>query len=137
MTNKNASEQKKNAHIQINLKEDVNSTLGTGFEKYRLLHNALPEIAFSDVDPSQALFGRKLDYPVLISSMTGGTSEAAKINQILAAIAQEFGLSMGVGSQRVAIEKPETLFSFKVRETAPDILLFANLGAVQLNYAFS
>ncbi len=43
---------------------------------------------------------------------------------------------MGVGSQRSAIEYPDTAASFQIRSYAPEILLFANLGAVQLNYGF-
>jgi isopentenyl-diphosphate Delta-isomerase len=43
---------------------------------------------------------------------------------------------MGVGSQRAALEQPELAVTFKVRHLAPDVLLFANLGAVQLNYGY-
>ncbi|HEX7976236.1 MAG TPA: type 2 isopentenyl-diphosphate Delta-isomerase, partial [Anaerolineales bacterium] len=73
---------------------------------------------------------------VLISSMTGGTEEALAINRTLAAAAQEAGIAMGLGSQRAAIEHPELAGTFQVRSVAPDILLFANLGAVQLNYRY-
>jgi len=69
--------------------------------------------------------------------MTGGTEEAGIINWVLAKAAQETGIAMGLGSQRNAIEHPETASTFRVREVAPDILLFANLGAVQLNYGYS
>ncbi|HBY08916.1 MAG TPA: type 2 isopentenyl-diphosphate Delta-isomerase, partial [Chloroflexi bacterium] len=82
------------------------------------------------------LFGRKLQAPILISSMTGGTNEARTINRTLAQAAQEMGIAMGLGSQRAAIEHPETASSFQVREVAPNILLFANLGAIQLNYGY-
>jgi len=137
MTEDHEFEQRKDKHIQINLSEDVQSSMGTGLDEIRLVHNALPEIALGEVDPSMELFGRKMNYPVLISSMTGGTPRASGINQILAEVAQEFGFAMGVGSQRVALERPETSYSFNVRKTAPDILLFANLGAVQLNYGYT
>ena len=130
-------EQRKDKHIHINLSEDVQSSLGTGLDRIHLVHNALPEIALAEVDPSSTFFSRKLNYPVLISSMTGGTQRASEINQILAEVAQEFGFAMGVGSQRISLENPETSYSFNVRKTAPDILLFANLGAVQLNYGYS
>lgn len=74
--------------------------------------------------------------PLLISSMTGGTEQARLINQRLAKTAQRFGLAMGVGSQRVAVENPALTKTFSVRQYAPDVLLFANLGAVQLNYDY-
>jgi isopentenyl-diphosphate delta-isomerase len=80
--------------------------------------------------------GKGLKAPLLISSMTGGFELARKVNRNLAAAAQEIGLAMGVGSQRVAIEEPSVAKSFQVRDVAPDILLLANLGAVQLNYGY-
>lgn len=123
-------------HIRINLEEDVLSGLTTGLERYRFNHQALPEINLEDIDLGQELFERTLRAPILISSMTGGTPEAGAINQILASAAQETGIAMGVGSQRAALEHPELTPTFKVRKNAPDILLFANLGAVQLNYGY-
>jgi isopentenyl-diphosphate delta-isomerase len=68
--------------------------------------------------------------------MTGGTVEAQSINLRLAEAAQAAGVAMGVGSQRAAIEDPALAETFQVRRVAPDILLFANLGAVQLNYGY-
>jgi isopentenyl-diphosphate delta-isomerase len=127
---------RKSDHIRINLEEDVNSGLTTGLENYRFIHQALPELNLEEVDLSLELFGRKLKAPILISSMTGGTPEAARINRVLAAAAQQMGLAMGLGSQRAAIEHPELAPTFQVRQVAPDILLFANLGAIQLNYRF-
>ena len=123
-------------HIQINLERDVQSALPTGLDSYRFVHQALPEMSLAGVDLGQTLFGKPLPVPVLVSSMTGGTTEAARINRNLAAAAQQAGLAMGVGSQRAAIQDPSLAQSFRVREYAPDILLFANLGAVQLNYGF-
>jgi len=127
---------RKSDHIRINLEENVQSGLTTGLERYRFIHQALPEVNLEDVDLHLKLFGRQLNAPILISSMTGGTSEAAAINQTLATAAQEAGIAMGLGSQRAAIEQPELASTFQVRSVAPDILLFANLGAVQLNYKY-
>jgi isopentenyl-diphosphate delta-isomerase len=123
-------------HIHINLKEDVQSGLTTGLENYSFTHQALPEIDLESVDLSQTVFGKRLEAPILISSMTGGTPEASRINQILATAAQESGIAMGLGSQRAAIEHPELASTFQVRHVAPNILLLANLGAIQLNYGY-
>jgi len=121
-------------HIRINLVEDVHSGLTNGLERYRFVHQALPEIELERVDTTLNLFGKSLAAPILISSMTGGTEAAGILNLRLAEAAQATQIAMGVGSQRVALENPELAKSFQVRRVAPDILLFANLGAVQLNY---
>lgn len=130
-------EERKSDHIKINLEQDVRSALTTGLENYHFVHEALPELDLERIDPSLSLFGVRLAAPILISSMTGGTEEAGEINQRLAEAAQEVGVAMGVGSQRAALERPEQTPTFSItREVAPDILLFANLGAVQLNYGY-
>jgi isopentenyl-diphosphate delta-isomerase len=131
-------DQRKADHIKINLEKNVRSALTTGLERYHFIHEALPELDFEKIDTSLTLFGKKLHSPILISSMTGGTEEAGEINQHLAEAAQECGVAMGVGSQRVALEHPEQTPTFSItRQVAPNLLLFANLGAVQLNYSYS
>ena len=129
-------DQRKADHIKINLEKDVRSALTTGLENYRFLHEALPELDLNYIDTSLSLFDKRLAAPILISSMTGGTADAEVINLRLAEAAQEVKIAMGVGSQRAAIEHPEQARTFQVRRAAPDILLFANLGAVQLNYGY-
>jgi isopentenyl-diphosphate delta-isomerase len=129
---------RKSDHIRICLEEDVSGrNITTGFERYRFVHQALPEINLSDVVTSRELWGRKLKLPLLISSMTGGAPRAEEINRNLALAAQELGLAMGVGSQRAALKDPALASTYQVRRYAPDVLLFANLGAVQLNYSYS
>jgi isopentenyl-diphosphate delta-isomerase len=127
---------RKSDHIRINLEKDVQSSLSTGLEHYHFIHRALPEINLKDVDTSIELFGRTLSAPILISSMTGGTPDAYEINQLLASSAQQAKIAMGVGSQRIALEQPELAYTFQIRDLAPDVLLFANLGAIQLNYNY-
>jgi isopentenyl-diphosphate Delta-isomerase len=130
-------EQRKADHIKINLEKDVRSALTTGLERYSFIHEALPEIDLQPIDTSLTLFGKKLQAPILISSMTGGTEEAGTINRRLAEAANELGIAMGVGSQRAALEHPEQAPTFEItRKVAPNLLLFANLGAVQLNYNY-
>ncbi len=129
-------DQRKADHIKINLEQDVRSALMTGLEKYHFIHEALPELDLNRIDTTLNLFGKTLNSPTLVSSMTGGTDEAETINLRLAEAAQECGVAMGVGSQRAAIEHPEQARTFQVRRAAPDILFFANLGAVQFNYGY-
>lgn len=131
------TETRKADHIRINLEEDVVSGLTTGLEHYRFVHQALPELNLDAVDLSQNLFGRTVHAPILISSMTGGTDEAGRINRILAEAAQEMRVVMGVGSQRAALENDTVAETFRVRKYAPNIVLLANLGAVQLNYGYT
>lgn len=128
---------RKSDHIQINLERAVRSSITTGLEEYRFIPRALPEIDLDDVDTSVEILGRTLYAPLLISSMTGGSNEAERINRNLAEAAQNCRIAMGVGSQRAGIEQPEIKGSFQVREFAPDILLFSNLGSVQLNYGYT
>ncbi len=130
-------DQRKADHIKINLENDVRSGLSSGLEKYHFIHEALPELDLKSIVTGLKLFEKTLAAPILISSMTGGTDEATGINRALAEAAQAAGIAMGVGSQRAAIENPELVDTFSVaRKAAPDILLFANLGAIQLNYGF-
>ena len=129
--------ERKADHIKINLEKDVRSALTTGLEKYHFTHESLPELNLDEVDTSLTLFGKRLDAPILISSMTGGTLQAGMINRRLAEAAQATLTAMGVGSQRAALEDQSQAKTFQVRKYAPDILLFANLGAVQLNYGYT
>jgi isopentenyl-diphosphate Delta-isomerase len=129
--------QRKAEHIRINLEENVAAKdVSAGWDRYRLAHCALPELDLTAVDLSTSFLGRGLSAPILISSMTGGTEQAALINRRLARAAQATGCAMGLGSIRAAIEDPGVAESFSVRQAAPDVMLLANLGAVQLNYGY-
>jgi isopentenyl-diphosphate delta-isomerase len=130
-------DQRKADHIKINLEQDVRSALTTGLENYHFTHEALPELDLNRIDTSLKLFDKSLGAPILISSMTGGTAEAETLNLRLAEAAQEMKVAMGVGSQRAALEQPKQARTFQVRRVAPDILLLANLGAIQLNYGYN
>lgn len=124
-------------HLRINLEQDVQfREVKNGFERYRFVHQALPDVALDAIDLSQKILGKTLRAPLLISSMTGGVQEAKRINRNLAFGAQACGIAMGLGSQRAAIEDGSFADTYQVRDVAPDILLFANLGAIQLNYRY-
>ena len=128
-------ENRKSEHLRVCIEEDVEfQQLTSGLEKYRFTHCCLPELDRSDIELGTTFLGKSLKAPILISSMTGGTELAHLVNTRLATVAQRYGLAMGVGSQRIALEQPELAPTFAVRSLAPDILLLANLGAVQLNY---
>lgn len=137
VTDAQPTERRKADHIRINLEENVQfPRLTTGLEKYRFVHEALPELNLADVSTALELFGKPLSAPLLISSMTGGTQMAETLNFRLAEVAQETQIAMGVGSQRAALEDEVLAASFRLRRLAPDALLFANLGAVQFNYGY-
>lgn len=107
------------------------------FDEIRLTHRALPEVDLAKIDASVTFLGRKLSFPLLISCMTGGDHDLVRrINLNLAKAAEATGVAMGVGSQRVMFTNPAARTSFELRPHAPNALLFANLGAAQLNYGF-
>jgi isopentenyl-diphosphate delta-isomerase len=127
-------EKRKQRHIRLSLEENVQADIGTGFEDVRLIHRALPEIDLDDVDTETELFGRRLAFPLIISAITGGTNYAKELNSTLASVAEEIGIGIGVGSQRIAIEDPSVEHTFSVvREKAPSSLVIGNIGCPQLS----
>ncbi|HEU4343733.1 MAG TPA: type 2 isopentenyl-diphosphate Delta-isomerase [Candidatus Binatia bacterium] len=133
-----ATQQRKKEHLELCLDtESIISPSGSGLDRYEFVHNALPDLDIAEIDLSTNFLGKQLRAPILISSMTGGFDLARKVNRNLATAAQKLGLAMGVGSQRVALEETAVAGSFHVRDVAPDVLLLANLGAVQLNYGYT
>jgi isopentenyl-diphosphate delta-isomerase len=103
----------------------------TWFENVELVHHALTQTHLNDIDLSLEVFGKRLSYPIFISGMTGGTEEVGQFNRDMAALAERWGIGFGVGSQRVMLRHPETRASFAVRDVAPNLLLFGNLGIAQ------
>ncbi|RUS45781.1 type 2 isopentenyl-diphosphate Delta-isomerase [Cohnella sp. AR92] len=130
------TERRKNEHIELCLTEDVENRLTGGFERYRFRHLALPELRFEEIGTAASFLGRPLSVPLLISSMTGGTEEAARINRHLAEVAQKRGWGLALGSGRAALEREDAAESFRMRRWAPSIPILANLGAVQLNLGY-
>ena len=110
---------------------------GGYFDAIRLRGRALPEVNLAAGDASTTFLGKRLSFPLLISSMTGGDHDRLRaVNRRLAEAAEAEGVALGVGSQRVMFTHPESRDSFALRDRAPTIPLLANLGAVQLNYGF-
>ncbi|CAM3370067.1 type 2 isopentenyl-diphosphate Delta-isomerase [Marinicrinis lubricantis] len=129
--------QRKKDHIQICLTQNVQSAGNTtGLEAYRFIPEALPEIDFESIHTETRFLHKPLKVPFIVSSMTGGTTEALQINRTLASAAEARGWGFGIGSVRAALENPEVRSSFIVRDVAPTVPIFTNLGAVQLNYGY-
>jgi len=132
------TEERKNDHLEICLKENVQARrVTTGFEELHLVHKALPEIQRKAINLSTKVFNHKFSAPLIVESMTGGTPKATEINVTLAQAVEELGLGMGVGSQRAAIENPKVAKTFSVtRKEAPNAFIMANLGAPQLGRGY-
>ncbi len=130
-----AVEKRKVEHINIQLKNDVEYQNKTNlFEDVFLVHNALPELARSDIDTSTKFLGKKLSAPFMVAAITGGAKEAANINRNIAKACQKLGLAMGFGSMKAMIVEPTLTYSYQVRDVAPDILLAGNIGANDLKH---
>ena len=128
---------RKTEHIRVIQDDAAVDRQKSYFDQIRLRHRGLPQLDLKQIDPSCEFLGKKLSFPLLISSMTGGDDEQLRIiNRNLAIAAQATGVAMAVGSQRVMFSTPAARESFALRQFAPDALLMANLGAVQLNYGF-
>lgn len=130
---------RKIAHLEAMTNDKDIERNQSNWDKIQLIHRALPEIDFNQIDTSCYFLDKKLSFPLIISSMTGGIGqEIEKINKNLAIAAQKCQIAMAVGSQRIIFETKNSLKSFEiVRHFAPEITLLANLGAVQLNYGFT
>jgi isopentenyl-diphosphate delta-isomerase len=120
-------------HLTISLTKKVESNKPPGFNDVTLIHNALPEINKNEIDLSINLFGCKLNAPLIIEPMTGGTFKAIKINASLAEAAEKLKIGIGVGSQRAALEDPSLKKTYTiVREKASTTLVLANIGCSQI-----
>ena len=124
-------------HVEACLHFDVDyRTRTTGFERFDLPYHALPETDLQDVNLSTTFLGKSLHAPLLIGAMTGGAALSKIINRNLAEAAEQLGVGLMLGSQRVMLEHPEAAASFQVRPYAPTALLIGNLGVAQLNKGY-
>jgi isopentenyl-diphosphate delta-isomerase len=123
---------RKDAHLDLAATGDVepagNRTL---LDCVHLVHCAIPELAWEDMDAATPFLGKTLRYPMIITGMTGGTERAAEINRELAALAERHGIAFGVGSQRAMSEDPTRAATFDVRKVAPTAVVLGNIGLRQ------
>lgn len=132
------TEKRKADHIRICLNENAQARkTTTGFEDVHLVHKALPEINKHSIDLSVTVFGHKFAAPLIVGAMTGGTTEATRINAAIAEAVETLHLGMGVGSQRAAIENVKLEETFAIaRKKAPNAFLVANIGGIQLVHGY-
>lgn len=125
------TESRKKDHLRICLEDDVE--VGTNcLEDVTLVHNSLPDLDLNEIDISTTFLGKELKIPLIIAAITGGVTEAREINRSLAEVAEKKGIAMGIGSQRKMIENPEVKDTYYIRDVAPNILFFGNIGIAQL-----
>ncbi len=125
---------RKQQHVELTLSRNVGfKTKTTGFEQYEFVHNALPELNYSEISTSTTFLGKTLSAPLLVSCMTGGYRDALSINRRLAEVCEELSIALGVGSQRQALESTQYHRTFSVvREVAPSTPVIGNIGAAEL-----
>jgi isopentenyl-diphosphate delta-isomerase len=124
-------EKRKKEQIEIALNENVKASRNY-WDDYHLVHNALPEIDMDEIDMAIKLFGKKLRAPIIIAGMTGGFKGAKEINETLARVASTYGIGMGVGSQRAALENDSLAGTYSIINEYEIPLKIANIGAPQL-----
>jgi isopentenyl-diphosphate delta-isomerase len=132
--NQNDIQARKGEHIRLCLESQSQANISC-FDHYRLPYTALPELALNDVNTGYTLCNKALSMPLIIASMTGGSEHGRTINTNLAIAAEQCKVALGVGSQRIGLETEDAKDTFQlVRKHAPTTAIFANMGAVQLNY---
>ena len=126
---------RKTDHLELCISGDVGFRRTNLLEQVGLIHNSLPELALDDIDLSTKLAGQRVRSPLMIASMTGGTREAGNVNRQLAEVAEAGGYAIGLGSQRPMVKNgrldQEIGKSFQMRDLAPTVPIFGNLGVVQ------
>ena len=127
-------EGRKRDHLQHALNPAHQASGLGGLGQIRLLHEALPDLDFQDIEIESHCLGIVSRTPYYVAGMTAGHADAPALNRVLADACQERGWAMGVGSQRreleSAIETPDLWKA--LRHEVPKLTLFANIGISQL-----
>ncbi|WP_393971310.1 type 2 isopentenyl-diphosphate Delta-isomerase [Oxyplasma meridianum] len=124
-------ENRKEEHVKIAEKENVTADHNF-WDDIHIIHQAVPEIDFDSINTQVEVMGKRLNFPLIISSMTGGTPLAKRINENLSNMAEKFGIGMGVGSMRAAVEKRELADTYSMLAEKKIPMKMANIGAPQL-----
>src|SRR5581483_10487667 len=128
-----AVKRRKIEHVSVALEQGIAVPQHANWSDIRFVHQALPEVDLDEIDTTVSFLGHTLRYPIFMSSLTGGHPDVTSINANLARAAEQYGLALGVGSQRAAIVNPDVASSYSVtRASAPNAFLIANIGAPQL-----
>ena len=131
--NYSAFEQRKRDHIEHALDPSHQTHDFNHFDDYILMHEAIPDANFADVDILMDSFYTHWSKPFFISSMTAGHEHAARINRHLLAACASRGWAMGVGSQRRELDDVHASLEWKtLRQDFPQVMMMANLGLAQV-----
>lgn len=124
---------RKKDHVELTITDGTQYDIHTGFDRFYFNHNALPEIDYNNVSTDAQLLGRTFDFPLFISSMTGGYADAGPVNAVIAEFCEAENIPFGVGSQRAMLEDESLTDTFSiVREKAPNAFIASNIGGAQL-----
>lgn len=128
------TKERKEEHLEFCLNTKVESPEGqSGFQDVYLVHQALSDFDLSEVNIETHFLGKKVGFPLLIASMTGGIGRSFKLNKTLARAAEEYLIPIGVGSVRAGIEDNSLVESFRiVKKIAPSVPVISNIGASQI-----
>lgn len=143
-------EQRKRDHIRWALDSRSQTSASTGLDQIDLVHEAIPDMDFSEVDIQSSFLGKKawnsekksekisqgdvFASPFFISSMTAGHQQGVSLNQRLAKACAGQGWALAVGSQRRELSDPEAGKEWsELRSMAGDqLVLIGNLGIAQV-----
>lgn len=126
-------EKRKQDHIELALMQANQAHELNTFDSVSLIHEALPDLDFSEISIAGKRFGGVVEKPFMVGSMTAGHRDSANINRHLIAACAQNGWAMGVGSQRRELTDEKAAFEWQpLRRDYPDVCLFSNLGIAQL-----
>jgi isopentenyl-diphosphate delta-isomerase len=125
----NSFEQRKKEHIKLALKDEMYA-FSNGLEEIELVHCAIPNFNFCDIDIEQNFMGLSCKTPFMVSSMTAGHKGADSINYNIAKACETTNWLMAVGSQRKELNEPVSEWQ-NINKEFPNLNLFGNIGITQ------